>query len=87
LSGFYPIRISLCIDLNAKLWCRPLRGFIGWGDLILVFTFLSREEKSNQKKTPVFRSALRVAKPGEAARIMLSGKASSEARRAAIVRL
>jgi hypothetical protein len=56
-------------------------------DLILVVTFLSREEKSNRKKTPVTHLTLRVAKPGEAARIKLSGKASSEARRTAIVRL
>jgi hypothetical protein len=51
------------------------------------FHSLSREKNTKQKKTPVFRFILRVAKPGEAARIMLSGKASSAARRAAIVRL
>jgi hypothetical protein len=48
-------------------------------------TFLSRKKKSNQKKPPLSRLTLRVTKPGEAARIMLSGKASSAARRAAIV--
>jgi len=53
----------------------------------LLLHFLSREKKTKQKKAPVFRFILRVAKPGEAARIMLSGKASSAARRAAIVRL
>jgi hypothetical protein len=50
-------------------------------------TFLSRKKKSNQKKPLLSRFILRVTKPGEAARIMLSGKASSAARRAAIVRL
>jgi hypothetical protein len=61
LCGIYLIRISLGIDLNAKLWWRSLRDFIGLSDLILVVTFLSREEKSNQKKTPVSRLTLRVA--------------------------
>jgi len=54
---------------------------------LLFVTFLSRKKKSNQKKPPLSRFTLRVTKPGEAATIMLSGKASSEARRAAIGRL
>jgi hypothetical protein len=49
--------------------------------------FLPRGRKRNQKKTPVSRLILRVAQSVDAARVMLSGKASSEARRAAIARL
>jgi len=61
--------------------------FLWTGEIFLklFLHFLSREKKTKSKKTPVSSLFLRVTKPGEAARIMLSGKASGEARRAAIV--
>jgi hypothetical protein len=54
--------IPLVLIETLHLWWRPRRGSIDTGGLFeIISSFLSRDKKAKQKKTPVPRLTLRVA--------------------------